>query len=81
MRIVTSWMEEGIKQGFKEGFEQGKKNLLLRILEKQFGKFVPELRQHLESLSSAQVAELGDILFELESMDDVAQWMQKTDKA
>ena len=72
MKIVTSWMEEGIK----EGFEQGRRNLLLRMLEKKLGKFVPELRQQLESLSSEQVDQLGDIFFELESMDDLAQWVR-----
>ena len=80
MKIVTSWMEEGIKQGFAQGLaqgiEQGKRNILLRMLAKKLGKFVPELRQQLESLSSEQVDGLGDILFELESMDDLAQWVR-----
>lgn len=68
MKIVTSWMEVGI--------EQGEKKFLLRMLTKKCGMLSPELRQQIKSLPSVQVEELGDVLFELESMDDVTQWVR-----
>lgn len=58
---------------------QGKLDIVLRLFTKKFGKLPPELIRDLESLSIAEIETLGDAIFELNSLEDLADWLRDND--
>lgn len=72
MEIVTSWMEEGLKQGL----EQGERRILLRVLRRQFGGLDPATVGRIESLSTDRLEDLSDALPDLSSPADLDAWLE-----
>ncbi|MEC4804421.1 MAG: DUF4351 domain-containing protein [Jaaginema sp. PMC 1079.18] len=72
MKIVTSWMEEGIVQGRTEE----RLALVLRLLRRQLGDISPPLVTQVESLSSEQLDVLFDAVFDFQTETDLAQWLE-----
>ena len=68
MKIVTSWMEEGIVEG--------KSILVLRLLRRQLGDVSPQLVTQVESLSSEQLDVLFDAVFDFQTEQDLEQWLE-----
>lgn len=88
MQIVTSWMQEGIKQGLeqglKQGLEQGKKRelaLVLRQLNKRLGNITEELKTTLEQLSIEKLEELGEALLDFSTESDLTTWLNQHRKS
>ncbi len=72
MKIVTSWMEEGIVQGRTEE----RLALVLRLLRRQLGDISPQLLTQVESLSSEQLDVLFDAVFDFQTETDLEQWLE-----
>ncbi|MBW4663191.1 MAG: DUF4351 domain-containing protein [Chroococcus sp. CMT-3BRIN-NPC107] len=67
MEIVTSWMEQGIKQG--------EVALILRQLNRRFGSIAPELETQIRSLAIAQLENLGEALLDFADASDLVAWL------
>ncbi len=73
MKIVTSWMEEGIQQGI----QQGETNILLRLMTRRFGPIAPDLEARIRALTVDQLEELGETLFDFTTLADVLNWLDR----
>jgi hypothetical protein len=69
MKIVTSWMEEGI--------QQGEANLLVRQINRRFGPIAPDLETRIRSLTSEQLNLLSDELFDFTTLADILNWLDR----
>ncbi|MBR8828599.1 MAG: DUF4351 domain-containing protein [Gomphosphaeria aponina SAG 52.96 = DSM 107014] len=49
--------------------------MILRQLSRRFGTIAPELSSSIESLSSEQLSFLGEAIFELDSLEKVAEFL------
>lgn len=71
MRIVTSWMEEGIEQGKQEATL----SLILRQLPKRIGAVSPELQARIQQLSLPQLEDLAEALLDFTNEEDLVAWL------
>ena len=69
MEIVTSWMEKGI--------EQGEQKIIKRQVKRRFNNITPTLESQINSLSSAQLENLADVIFDLQSLADLTTWLEQ----
>jgi Domain of unknown function (DUF4351)/Putative transposase, YhgA-like len=81
MKIVTSWMEEGIEQGLVQGLVQGKQSealsLVKRLLPRKIGTLTPELQQRIEQLQLTQLEDLAEELLDFSEVRDLEAWLQQ----
>ncbi len=70
MQIVTSWMEKGIEQGMER-----EKELIIRQIKRKFGNIEEELQAQIKALNIDVIETLGEDLFDLNSIDDLKQWL------
>ena len=79
MKIVTSWMDEGIKQGIKQGIEQGVKqgqsDMVLRMLGKRLGALDADSEGRIARLPVQQLEALGEVLLDFTSIADLTSWL------
>lgn len=71
MQIVTSWMEEGIERGIER-----EKNLILRQINRKLGQIDMELETKIRSLNIEIVEALGEAIFDLETVEDLQNWLE-----
>lgn len=69
MEIVTSWMEKGI--------EQGEQKIIKRQVKRRFNNITPTLESQINSLSSEQLENLADVIFDLQSLADLTNWLEQ----
>ncbi len=69
MEIVTSWMEKGI--------EEGEQKIIKRQVKRRFNNITPTLESQINSLSSAQLENLADVIFDLQSLADLTNWLEQ----
>lgn len=81
MKIVTSWMEKGIElgieQGLKQGIGEGQQGIIKRQLNRRFNKISPTLENRINRLSSEQIENLADAIFDLQSLEDLSNWLDQ----
>ena len=81
MKIVTSWMREGIEQGLEQGLVQGKQSeassLVMRLLPRKVGTIKPELQQRIEQLQLTQLEDLAEALLDFSAVADLEAWLQQ----
>ena len=75
MRIVTSWMEEGIEQGLQQGKQEATLSLILRLLPRRIGAVSPELQVRLQQLSLPQLEDLAEALLDFTNEGDLVAWL------
>jgi hypothetical protein len=73
MEIVTSWMEKGIELGI----EQGEQKIIQRQLKRRFNNITPILENRINRLSSEQIENLADAIFDLQSLEDLSNWLDQ----
>ena len=66
MEIVTSWMERGI--------EQGEQKLINRLVKRRFNTS-EDVENRINNLSISQIENLADVIFDLQSLDDLILWL------
>lgn len=69
MEIVTSWMEKGI--------EQGEQKIIKRQLKRRFNHIDPTLESRINGLSSEQIENLADAIFDFQSLEDLIKWLDQ----
>jgi len=78
MKIVTSWMREGIEQGLEQGLEQGRQSqlrLITKLLAERLGQLPSALQLQIEGLSLAQVERLGEQLTSFQAISTLDEWL------
>lgn len=73
MKIVTSWMEEGIEQGKQEATL----SLVMRLLPRRVGTLTPELQRRVQQLSLTQLEDLAVALLDFSQAADLEAWLQQ----
>jgi Domain of unknown function (DUF4351) len=74
MNIVTSWMEQGIAQE-EERSRVREAALLVKLLRRNIGAVSATTEQAIAQLSFAQFEQLGDVLFDFASEEDLLAWL------
>lgn len=69
MEIVTSWMEKGI--------ERGEQKIIKRQLKRRFNNMIPALENRVNGLSSEQIENLADVIFDFQSLEDFINWLDQ----
>ena len=72
--------EEGIQQGMQQGIQQGTKELLSRQVARKFQVKTDDVQPVFTGLTKEQMEELGERLFEAESLDDIKRWADEMKK-
>ena len=72
--------EEGIQQGMQQGIQQGTKELLSRQVARKFQVKPDDVQPVFTGLTKEQMEELGERLFEVESLDDIKRWADEMKK-
>ncbi|MEA5536114.1 DUF4351 domain-containing protein [Crocosphaera sp. XPORK-15E] len=65
MEIVTSWMEKG------------EQKIIKRQLKRRFNNISPTLESRINSLSSEQIENLSDAIFDFQSLEDLTNWLEQ----
>ena len=76
--IEAMFLVSDIKQTrvYQEAKEEGEKNLLLRQLSKRFGKLGDVYITSINSLTIAQLEDLGEALIDFGDINDLEQWLK-----
>ncbi len=85
MEIVTSWMEKGIEQGIEQGIERGieqgiekgEQKIVKRQLKRRFNNIDSTLENRINGLSSEQIENLADAIFDFQSLEDFIKWLDQ----
>jgi predicted transposase YdaD len=77
MEIVTSWMQEGIEVGKLAGKLEGEFAIITRQLNRRIGLVTPELQERLKQLSTTQLEDLAEALFDFSSVEDLLAWLNR----
>ncbi|QSV53951.1 MAG: Rpn family recombination-promoting nuclease/putative transposase [Dolichospermum sp. UKL201] len=76
MFLVSDIKQTRVYQEAKqEGEQEGEKNLLLRQLSKRFGKLEDVYIKSINSLTIAQLEDLGEALLDFGEISDLEQWL------
>lgn len=67
--------EEGIEEGIVIGREEGIKSLLLKQLSRKLGKIPDSIQQKINQLSMKSLETLSEILFDLNTLEDLRDWL------
>ena len=77
MFLVSDIRQTRVYQEAKqEGEQEGEKNLLLRQLSKRFGKLGDAYIKSINSLTIAQLEDLGEALLDFGDINDLEQWLK-----
>ncbi|BAZ03714.1 DUF4351 domain-containing protein [Calothrix sp. NIES-3974] len=71
MEIVTSWQ----RQGRIEGRIEGKREMVLRQLNRRVGTLTPQLQERIQRLSVSQLEDLGEALLDFNAIADLENWL------
>ena len=63
--------QEGHQEGLQEGLQKGEANLLLRQLERKFGRLDSRTRKRVQSADAERLLDWGTRLLEAERLEDV----------
>ena len=80
MKIVTSWMEEGIQQGYQDGIQEGLERLqklVLRALQYRFDVVPKTLSTQLQKLNASQLEMAMDAAFTANSLAEFTAQLPK----
>lgn len=69
-------LQQGLEQGLEQGRLEGERSLLLRQLERRFGKLDSEVITSLQALDAQGLENLGEVIWEFKTNNDLNQWLQ-----
>jgi predicted transposase/invertase (TIGR01784 family) len=67
---------KGMQEGRKEGIIEGQTALILRLLARRTGEISPEIQTRIQQLSLEQLDDLGEILLDFTSQEDLIAWLE-----
>ena len=68
------WTEWG-QEGMRKGLHQGKQELVTRLVQRRFGAVPADVTERLDELPSEQLDELGEALFDFNTLSDLETWL------
>jgi len=63
-------------KGINEGVIQGQKALILRLIARRTGEISPEIQTRIQHLSPEQLDDLGEVLLDFTSQEDLIAWLE-----
>jgi predicted transposase/invertase (TIGR01784 family) len=72
----TRVYQEAKQEGEQEGRQEGERSLLLRILSKRVGKLITRHIESINSLTIAQLEDLGEALLDFGDINDLEEWLK-----
>ncbi|MFN5398774.1 MAG: Rpn family recombination-promoting nuclease/putative transposase [Pseudanabaena sp.] len=72
--------QRGLKLGEQRGLVKGQATMLLRMLSRKFGQITPSLRGKVNKLSAKQLENLAEVVFDLETIADLNNWLKTKGK-
>lgn len=63
-------------KGIQEGVIQGQTGLILRQIARRTGEISPEIQTRIQQLSPEQLDDLGEVLLDFTSQDDLIAWLE-----
>ncbi|MFN4774396.1 MAG: DUF2887 domain-containing protein [Pseudanabaena sp.] len=79
-RVYQDAVLEGRQEGLQIGEQRGLQRqsaILLRQLTRKFGKISPRIKSQISKLSVAQLEDLAEAIFDLQSSADLSAWIKK----
>ncbi|TYQ27802.1 Rpn family recombination-promoting nuclease/putative transposase [Pseudanabaena sp. UWO311] len=87
-RVYQEAMQEGEQRGLQigkqEGLQIGKQEglqrqaaMLVRMLTRKFGKISPSIKSKISKLSVAQLENLAEVIFDLQTTADLSAWLKE----
>ncbi|MEG4965997.1 Rpn family recombination-promoting nuclease/putative transposase [Microcoleus sp. B6-A1] len=73
---VIKGMQEGRQEGRQEGLIEGQTALILRQIARRTGEIPPEVQTRIQQLSLEQLDDLGEILLDFTSQEDLIAWLE-----
>jgi len=70
----TRVYQDARQEGLQEGRQEGELSLVLRQLNRRFGKLSDRLTLSIQTLEMPQIEELADQLLDFRSIDDLDNW-------
>ncbi|MEG4812998.1 Rpn family recombination-promoting nuclease/putative transposase [Microcoleus sp. K5-D4] len=67
---------KGMQEGRQEGLIEGQTALILRLLRRRTGEIPPETKTRIRQLSLEQLEDLGEILLDFTSQEDLIAWLE-----
>ncbi|MEG4585801.1 Rpn family recombination-promoting nuclease/putative transposase [Microcoleus sp. MOSTC5] len=67
---------KGIQEGRQEGIIEGQTALILRQVARRTGEIPPETKTRIRQLSLEQLEDLGEILLDFTSQEDLIAWLE-----
>jgi predicted transposase/invertase (TIGR01784 family) len=67
---------KGMQEGRQEGLIEGQTALILRLLARRTGEIPPEIKTRIQQLSLEQLEDLGEILLDFTSQEDLIAWLE-----
>jgi hypothetical protein len=69
MELINSWE--------RKGMQRGKEELVSRLLSRRFGSVSSQVTEQLNHLSSDQLNDLGEALFDFKTLADLEAWLAR----
>jgi predicted transposase/invertase (TIGR01784 family) len=69
--------QEGIQVGLEQGKQDGKKDLVMRLLTKRFGKLTDRHQNQISTLEITQLEELAEALLDFANISDLDSWLEQ----
>ncbi|WP_293129998.1 DUF4351 domain-containing protein [Microcoleus sp. bin38.metabat.b11b12b14.051] len=71
---------KGIREGRQEGRIEGQMALILRQIARRTGEISPEIQTRIQQLSPEQLNDLGEILLDFTSQQDLIAWLESASR-
>ncbi|MEM6596917.1 MAG: DUF4351 domain-containing protein [Cyanobacteria bacterium P01_C01_bin.69] len=71
----TRVYKDALVEGRQEGRQEGQCEIIVRLLNRALGEIPNVLVSKIECLSSQQLEQLGDRIFDLSTLDDLTQYL------
>ena len=75
-RDMNGVIETAREEGMKKGVQEGKRSLLLKQLSRKLGAIPDDTKVLLHQLAPEQLDGLSEALFDLESLEDLYNWLK-----
>jgi predicted transposase YdaD len=67
---------KGRREGRQEGKIEGQIELIMRQIARRTGEISPEIKTRIQHLSAEQLNDLGEILLDFTSQEDLIAWLE-----
>jgi len=86
MRLMTQWERKGLTQGLRKGRAEGRAEgkaageqaVVLRQLQRRFGRMPNGLADQVRQLGLRQIEALAEALLDFSTVRDLKRWLERT---